>query len=239
MKQYRYILLFCVVLLFAVSSCKIGKKYARPEMSLPEQLDPATSTPDTFSIADMHWWEVYGDTILQNLIRQTLEHNKDMLAASARIKELAALRRVDFSKIFPQIDGRIYADKDATNYGGNDYSNDPEHSIKLLLSWEVDLWGNLRWGAEKGKAQLLEAIENQRALQVSLVAQVAQSYFELIALDHELSIVRQTLHAREEGVRLAKLRFEGGLTSETSFQQAQVELARTATLVPISNVLSS
>ena len=53
MKQYRYILLFCVVLLFAVSSCKIGKKYARPEMSLPEQLDPATSTPDTFSIADM------------------------------------------------------------------------------------------------------------------------------------------------------------------------------------------
>lgn len=48
MKQYRYILLFCVVLLFAVSSCKIGKKYARPEMSLPEQLDPATSTPDTF-----------------------------------------------------------------------------------------------------------------------------------------------------------------------------------------------
>ena len=232
MKQYRYILLLCAILLLAVSSCKIGKKYARPEMNLPAQLDSATSTPDTFSIADMHWWEVYGDTILQNLIRQTLEHNKDMLAASARVKELAALRRVDFSKIFPQIDGRIYADKDAENYGGNAYSNDPEHSIKLLLSWEVDLWGHLRWGAERGKAQLLEAIENQRALQVSLVAQVAQSYFELIALDHELSIVRQTLHAREEGVRLAKLRFEGGLTSETSFQQAQVELARTATLVP-------
>lgn len=113
MKQYRYIFLLCVILLLAVSSCKIGKKYARPEMNLPAQLDSATSTPDTFSIADMHWWEVYGDTILQNLIRQTLEHNKDMLAASARVKELAALRRVDFSKIFPQIDGRIYADKDA------------------------------------------------------------------------------------------------------------------------------
>ena len=70
------------------------------------------------------------------------------------------------------------------------------------------------------------------ALQVSLVAQVAQSYFELVALDNELFIVRQTLRAREEGVRLAKIRFEGGLTSETSYQQAQVELARTATLVP-------
>ena len=53
-----------------------------------------------------------------------------------------------------------------------------------------------------------------------------------MALDNELAIVRQTLNARKEGVRLAKLRFEGGLTSETSYQQAQVEFARTATLVP-------
>lgn len=58
------------------------------------------------------------------------------------------------------------------------------------------------------------------------------SLFELVALDNELNIVRQTLYARKEGVRLAKLRFEGGLTSETSYQQAQVEYARTATLVP-------
>lgn len=54
----------------------------------------------------------------------------------------------------------------------------------------------------------------------------------MVALDNELNIVRQTLYARKEGVRLAKLRFEGGLTSETSYQQAQVEYARTATLVP-------
>lgn len=233
MKTTRYIaLLLCALTLGAVTSCKVGKKYSRPEMALPERIDSTAALPDTFSVADMHWWTVYTDTILQNLITQTLEHNKDMLAASARIKELAALRRVDISKILPQINGRLYADKDATNYGGDDYSNDPELHARAVLSWEVDLWGKLRWGAERSKAELLEAIENQRALQVSLVAQVAQSYFELIALDHELAIVRQTLRARQEGVRLARLRFEGGLTSETSFQQARVELARTATLVP-------
>ena len=81
-------------------------------------------------------------------------------------------------------------------------------------------------------ADFLGSIEAQRALKMSLVAEVAQAYFELVALDNELAIVRQTLNARKEGVRLAKLRFEGGLTSETSYQQAQVELARTATLVP-------
>ena len=72
----------------------------------------------------------------------------------------------------------------------------------------------------------------QRALQMTIVAEVAQAYYELVALDTELDIVKQTLKAREEGVRLARIRFEGGLTSETSYRQAQVELARTATLVP-------
>ena len=67
---------------------------------------------------------------------------------------------------------------------------------------------------------------------MSLVAQVAQSYFELVALDNELSIVKKTVDARRESLHLARIRYEGGLTSETAFRQAQVELARTATLVP-------
>lgn len=100
------------------------------------------------------------------------------------------------------------------------------------MTWELDLWGNLRWAKDKSIAQFLGSIEAQRALKMSIVSEVAQAYFELVALDNELNIVRQTLYARKEGVRLAKLRFEGGLTSETSYQQAQVEYARTATLVP-------
>ena len=67
---------------------------------------------------------------------------------------------------------------------------------------------------------------------MTLIAEVARAYYELIALDNELSIVRQTLETRKEGVHQARLRFEGGLTSETSYQQAQVELATTATLIP-------
>ena len=80
--------------------------------------------------------------------------------------------------------------------------------------------------------EYLQSVEAQRALRMTIVAEVAQAYYELVALDTELEIVRQTQKAREEGVRLARIRFEGGLTSETSYQQAQVELARTATLVP-------
>ena len=71
-------------------------------MILPEQLDPATSTPDTFSIADMHWWKCTAIRYCKILSAKRSNTTKNMLAASARIKELAALRRVDFSKIFPK-----------------------------------------------------------------------------------------------------------------------------------------
>ena len=72
----------------------------------------------------------------------------------------------------------------------------------------------------------------QRALQMSLIADVAQAYFELVALDNELDIVRQTVDARRESLHLVRLRFEGGLISEIPYRQAQVELARTTALIP-------
>ena len=78
----------------------------------------------------------------------------------------------------------------------------------------------------------MQSVEAQKALRLTIISQVAQNYFELKALDRELEIVKQTLEARKEGVRFAKLRFEGGLTSEITYKQSIVELARTETLIP-------
>lgn len=224
-------LLYIAASLTLLSSCQLGRHYTRPDLQLPEQLD-TLQRQDTLSIADMQWWEIYTDTTLQALIEKTLEHNKDMKIAASRVKELAAMKRIDFANLFPELGATVYANKEATDYGGHNYDNDPEEGAKLNISWEIDLWGNLRWAKDKSMAQFLESIEAQRALKMSIISEVAQAYFELVAMDNELTIVRQTLNARKEGVRLAKLRFEGGLTSETSYQQAQVEYARTATLVP-------
>ena len=135
--------------------------------------------------------------------------------------------------VLPAIGGSAYIQKEGLNYGGDNYKNDPENGLKLSVSWELDLWGNLRWAKDRSVAQLLASVEARRALQISLIAQVAQAYFELVALDHEYAIVTQTLDARKEAVRIAKLRYEGGLTAETSYQQAEVEYARTATYIPV------
>lgn len=88
--------MMALVLLF--SSCQLGKHYVRPELNLPQQLD--STEQDTLSLADRQWWELYTDTTLQALIERTLEYNKDMKIAAARVKELAAMKRIDFANLF-------------------------------------------------------------------------------------------------------------------------------------------
>lgn len=230
LKQNKYICIFLFLGFWGLfSSCKIGQKYTRPELHLPAQI---ANGADTFSVDEIPWESLYRDTVLQRLIHIALENNKDMLIAAGKIKEMIAAKRISFAEQFPEIGARIYGQKERLNYGGDNPSPDPEYGAKLTLSWEVDLWGNLRWANEAGIAAYLQSVEARKSLQLTLIAEVAAAYYELCALDHELSIVQKTLAARREGVRLAKLRYEGGLTSETSYSQAKVELARTETLVP-------
>lgn len=226
-----------LIALLLLSGCQLGKHYTRPQLDLPTSLQDSAHQSDalytdTTSFADYPWEWLYADTLLQGLIRKTLVYNKDMQMAAARVKELAAMKRIDVANMFPSVGLRAYAEKEADNYGGDHYSPDNQFDLKGVISWELDLWGKLRWARDASLAEFVGSIESRRALQMSLVAQVAQAYFELVALDNELAIVQQTVEARRESLHLVRLRYEGGLISEIPFRQAQVELAKTVTLVP-------
>ena len=212
-------------------SCSPAKYCADPQLDLPE--DFQTDLPeDSLTVADMEWWKIYPDTMLQNLISQALEYNKDILSAAERIRELEYRYRIQRADLWPSLSINAAADNEYNNYGGADPSNDPEIGSKASLSWEIDLWGHLRWASKARMAEYLSSIDAQRALKMTLIADVATAYFELVALDNELDIVRSTLKTRREGVKQAKLRLDGGLTDEIPYQQALVELATTEALVP-------
>ena len=155
-----------------------------------------------------------------------------MLAAAARVERLRELYRVSRAERLPSVTGTAYGDYETNDYAGEKSSRDPGFGAKVTLSWELDLWGNLRWAKRKGGAEYLASVEDRRAMRMTLVASVAAAYFNLIALDNELSIVRRTLITRSEGLYQVQLRFEGGLTSEMVYQQAKVEYASTAALIP-------
>lgn len=222
--------LLCGAVLFC-NACMSGRRQLRsPELELPAAI--VSGAADSLTAADMPWWQVYTDSTLTALIARTLDRNKDMLAASARVRRMRALGRVTRADQLPAVSGQLAADTEHNDYEGEPAKDDSEFDAKVSLAWELDLWGNLRWANRRAVAEYLASVEAQRALQMTLVAEVATAYYELAALDQELNIVRRTLQTRKEGVRQARLRFEGGLTSETALQQAKVELASTATLIP-------
>ena len=219
-----------VLLLLAAGSCSVQKKCKAPQLDMPAEIVAGQS--DTLTLSDRKWWEVYTDTTLCRLIGRTLDRNRNMLSAEARIRQLEELYRVSKAARLPSLGGLTAADYETNDYYGEAHKGDAEFDVKATLSWEADLWGNLRWAKRKGGAEYLASVEDRRAMQMTLVAEVAAAYFRLMALDNELSIVRRTLITRSEGAYQAQLRFEGGLTSETVFQQAKVEYASTAALIP-------
>ncbi|WP_304609118.1 efflux transporter outer membrane subunit [Muribaculum intestinale] len=235
-KQSRlteYILAICGGLVLLLSGCRVGVNLPHADTVMPDRyVESWNGSADTLTMADYSWWEIYGDTALQAVIDATLRNNRDLAVARARIKELAAMKRVASAALLPSVSGQAYGQRETLNYGGDSHKGDPEFGLKATVSWEADLWGNLRYASDKSASELRAAIWSERALQMSLVAEAAKSYFELVALHTELAIVKSTLAARRESERIAKLRYEGGLTAETSYLQAKTETARTATYLP-------
>lgn len=222
-KKYIWVFLTGTTLL---TSCKVGKSYSIPEINLPERVERNTPS-DSMTVADLKWWQLYTDPQLRALISEALENNKDMLKAEAVIREFNQGKKIAFASMLPSLKMELEAERE-----GSGSKSENTFGAKALFAWELDLWGKLRWANEGAKAKLLQTVEAQRALQISIISQVVQTYYELIALDKEYSIVKHTTNARKEAVRLARLRFEGGLTSEIALKQAEAELAKTETLIP-------
>lgn len=224
----KYLLYILAGLLLA--SCSGTRGLTKPDLELPVRL--AGNATDSVTLADVEWWKLYADSALVHIIRETLDHNRDLAIAAQRVEQMRELYGITKADFFPTIGANAYANRETYDYSDRDKVVDPENGLKLTLNWEINLWGGLSWARKRGAANFLESVENQRAMRITLIAEAASAYFRLLALDNELAIVRRTLFTREENLQKAKLRFEGGLTPETVYRQAQVEYATTAALIP-------
>jgi multidrug efflux system outer membrane protein len=218
------------------AGCTLGPDYRRPAVPTPDAWRSATEGAG--SLADLAWWELFRDETLQALVHETLDANKDLRIAVARVAQARAQLGFTRSAQFPQVDGNASAETrrisevGAVPLPGN---VDPESGLyrtTLDLAFELDLWGRLRRGTEAARAELLDSEETRRTVVLTLVGDVAQAYFDLLDLDHELDIARRTTGARRNAVELIGRRFREGITSELDLRRAEAELASTAATVP-------
>ncbi|MDE6648338.1 MAG: TolC family protein [Muribaculaceae bacterium] len=227
----KLIIYAAVAVSVIITACSGVKNLQRPQLDMPAAFT-GYAQADSASVADLEWWRFYADSTLCRILDCVVRNNRDLLASEARIEELRKLYGVRMANMLPQIGGNVYANHETNNYSGSGTTRDPEFGLKIPVSWEINLWGSLSWSKKEGKALWLASEEDYRALQVSLIARAAETYFRLVALENELSIVRRTAESRQESMRMAKIRFEGGLTSETVYRQAMVEYSSAASLVP-------
>ncbi|MDE6772002.1 MAG: TolC family protein, partial [Muribaculaceae bacterium] len=227
--------LITIIAILLMSSCSGTKDLSRARVEMPASYmsgDTVPQSADSLTLADVKWWEFYSDTTLTKILRTALDNNRDILKAAAKVEQMRALYGVAKADMLPQIGLNVAYSYETNKYNGGSTDTDPEHDLKLPISWEVNLWGAMFHAKNAGKARFIASLEDYRAMRMTLIAEVATAYFRLLSLENELAIVRQTLKTREEALKLAKIRFEGGLTSETVYQQAMVEYSSAASLIP-------
>ncbi|WP_207536512.1 efflux transporter outer membrane subunit [Desertivirga arenae] len=176
-----------------VASCGI-QKYKRPEAKL-EGLYRDVPSSDTSSIGTLPWSQIFGDAYLQKLIEEGIAQNLDLKIAAARIQQAEAYYLQNRAALFPALNGTASAtfNKLSDAQGGQFINNNRIYQAGLSSNWEADIWGKLRSSRKAGYANLLQSEAGARAVQTGLVANIANYYYTLLALDQQLLITQQTV----------------------------------------------
>jgi multidrug efflux system outer membrane protein len=217
------------------------KKYQRPEVKTPDTFrgSDAVAPPDTSSIGDLKWFEVFKDEQLRKLVRTAMEQNYDLRLAVARINAARANLGLTRSNQFPQFD--VGADLTTTRTSANSGASASGQAGRKrsfgevflsLLSFEVDVWGRLRQQTKAARAQLKSTEEDRKTVLTIVVSDVATAYFNLLELDMELDIANRTLAARQESLRLITARQQGGLATMLDVRQAEELVYQASQTIP-------
>jgi multidrug efflux system outer membrane protein len=231
----------CIVTSVAASvltACAVGPDYKRPAVVEPPSFRSQVGPAEAISLADVPWWEAFHDPVLQQLIQEALASNYNVQVAVARVQEARAQVGVARSRFFPQIGytGRAQYDRNgiAAQLGlspGSPQASDLYFGA-LYATWELDIWGRIRRLDESAVAQLVGTEDARRGVLLTLVGDVAQNYFELLALDTQLDIARASVKAFQGTYDLFMDRYEWGVVSQLQTSRAQGALGAAQATIP-------
>jgi outer membrane protein, multidrug efflux system len=219
------------------AGCLVGPNYKRPELASPQQFRFVEGA-QAESLADVPWFKVFDDPALQELIKAAIANNLDLRAAVARVEEMRARAGIAKSYLYPQIDGAAnYRARGATSAQEDENGDDEDTfhqntSYGFQLGWELDLFGKLRRQNEAALAIALASEQARRGVMVTLVGDVASSYFLLRELDIQLVIARQTLDINDQTVTYFQNRLDGGVSNRLEVDRIRALRARTAATIP-------
>ncbi len=229
-----------VTLLLILPGCRI------PNLLRPEHGNPV---PETFNIepeeeftwdssANVSLYEFFNDPLLTNLIYQALADNQELkiLAQDIQIARNEAYGRSGEYRPFFFLGGKAGLDKSGayTRNGaveenltarGKSFSEPlPDFLVAANVSWELDIWGKLRDAQRAACLRYLATAEGRNYVVTRLVAEVAENYYELMALDNRLATLDKTIELQEKSLEVAIAKKEAGQGTELAVQRFQAEV---------------
>lgn len=214
----RNLSLTALVAALALAGCSQMPVYERPVAPVPAALPgPAAAAADAVPVPTLPWAELVADARLRALGEIALRNNRDLRVAALNAEQVRAQLGVQRADLLPTVSGGLSASSTPAGRG-----NSRVYSAGLQVTgFEADLFGRVRSLSEAAAARYLASEEGRRAAQVALLAAVASTDLALRADAELLRITERTVAARQETLRLSRLRFEGGVAAEPELRAAE------------------
>lgn len=189
----------------------------------------------TDSVLNIKWWEMFDDPVLGELISTGLKENKDLLVASSRIEQNMAILGITKAEMWPSFQYSI-----GYQYGNIVAGQPTNESLDATdfvtgfgtLTWEIDFWGKFRRANEAARAELVAAEYGKRTVQLTLISQIAGTYYQLLDFQWRVYISEQTLALRQRSLDIIQERYNEGIVAEIELNQAQIQRAIAAAALP-------
>ena len=216
----RTVVVAAAFVALALAGCSFIPTYQRPAAPVAPTYPPETA-PEAVAggtaAADLDWQRFFADQRLKRLIELALVNNRDLRVAVLNIEQTRALYGVRRADELPTVGVGASATRAPV---GNSVAN--VYAVGLqVASYELDLFGRVRSLSQAALAQYFATAEARKAVQISIVSSVAGAYLNVLADEELLRVTQETLKTREDSLRLTKLRFDNGVSSELDFRQAE------------------
>ena len=225
---------FSVVLLtgtLALSACQLSPKFSKPAAPIPEKFS-AVAEPLAAPVADIGWRDFFLNPALKQTIAAALANNRDLKTAALRIDEARALYNIQRSDQKPTINATA-SGSDSRQLLAGTMRDTTIYQVGVgMTAFELDFFGRVKNLSEAALAQFLATEEAQRAMQVSLIGEVAKAWLAERGLTEQIALAERTLKARTTSYELVKKRFDAGITNALELRQSEtlVQTARTTVL---------
>jgi NodT family efflux transporter outer membrane factor (OMF) lipoprotein len=234
-KLYKYsiVLGLCLV----VVSCRTPQTVAEiPKNPIPESFG---TNKDTTNMSDIKWSNYFKDKNLVALIDTALKNNQELNITLQEIEIAKNDIRVRKGALLPTVGVRAGAGVEKvgryTSQGAGDATTeikpgketpDPlgDFTIAAYANWEVDIWKKLRNSKKAAVTRYLATVEGKNFVITNLIAEVADSYYELLALDSQLDIVKQTIKLQTNALEIVKVQKQAARATELGVQKFQAEV---------------